>query len=817
MSASLLRKLDAARSRLRTGDVAGAQSLCKELLARAPRNPDILCLLGITELAGGHPRAAIAPLELALSATPRHGMALEHLGLAHLILGEWAAAERALRSASSLPGAPPSVIMRLGVALLNLERHDDAARILEQALERDAQNPDIHVNLGQAYYKSGDAIRARRHFELAAQFVPAHADALFNLGVLSLEQNAWDDARAWFERILVNAPQHADALVNLGLVHEQQNRPHEALNCYRRAVGAQPASTMARVHCARLSALEGDFEHAREHYTAALQLDPALMETRQALASACRALGRYREAITQLQEIVRVQPQNLTALNMLADALFEIGELDESISVAQTVLAQDATLPGAYALIADIHAVRGHLDQTATSLETGFKHTQAPFLLGRLTFVLRRLCAWDKWHASWLQLEALLAELPGAATPFSLLCEPTTPAQQLASAQRWSEAQYGIFASPRGVAAALPPTRARLRIGYLSSDFYEHATAYLLAEVLELHDRNRVEIFAYSYGPEDHSPMRARLRQACEHFVDIARDPDDVAARRIRDDALDILIDLKGYTMGARPAILARRPCQLQVSWIGYPGTMGAPFIDYLIADPFIIPPALEASYTERILRLPHCYQPNDRKRPVATPLPRADYGLPDTGFVFCCFNQAYKITPDVFACWMRLLQRVPDSVLWLLADNPWATDHLKIECAKSGIAPERVVFAPTLPLAQHLARYAVADLALDTFPYGSHTTASDALWSGCPLVALCGETFASRVSGSILTAFEHPELVTYTLEEYENVAFRMATDQPSTTALRLKLESNKLSAPLFDSATFTRSLENLYSGLVAQ
>jgi predicted O-linked N-acetylglucosamine transferase (SPINDLY family) len=694
------------------------------------------------------------------------------------------------------------------VALINLGRHDEAIQLLGRALERDTQNPDIHLNLGQAYYKAGDTTGARRHFELALQFVPGHADALFNLGVLGLEQGAWDDARSWFERTLIHAPQHADALVNLGLVHEQQNHLREALNCYRRAVEVQATSATARDNLARMLALEGDFERAREHFIVALQLDPGLVESRQALASACRRLGRFREAFTQLREVVRLQPTNITALNILADTLFEIGELEESAAVAENVMAQNPALPGVYALMADIHAVRGNLDQTAAALETGYENTRAPFLLGRLTFVERRLCAWDKWREHWARLESLLPDQPGIATPFSLLCEPTTPVQQFACARRWSETQYGLVAGVRDGTARSRQDHARLRIGYLSSDFYEHATAYLLAEVLELHDRERVEIFAYSYGPEDNSPMRARLRQACEHFIDIARDPDDVAARRIQNDALDILIDLKGYTMGARPAILARRPCPVQVSWIGYPGTMGAPFIDYLIADPFIIPPEHESAYSERVIRLPHCYQPNDRKRPVATPSTRVEYGLPDVGFIFCCFNQAYKITPDVFACWMRLLKQVPDSVLWLLEDNLWATDRLKSECAKFGIAAERLVFASKLPLAQHLARYAVADLALDTFPYGSHTTASDALWGGCPLVALCGETFASRVSGSILSACGLPELIAHEIEAYQRIALRIVDEQTYASSLRARISATKSNSPLFDSTTFTRDLE---------
>ena len=320
----------------------------------------------------------------------------------------------------------------------------------------------------------------------------------------------------------------------------------------------------------------------------------------------------------------------------------------------------------------------------------------------KLAFQERRLCDWASWRQTWQRLSADLPASPALVSPFSLLCEPLTAAEQREYAGRWAQQFSGI--AGRHPRPTLKRSRNdRIRVGYLSSDFYEHATAYLLAEVLELHDRTRFEIFAYSYGPEDHSPMRARLRAACEHFIDIARDPDEVAATRIRRDELDLLIDLKGYTMGARTAILARRPCAIQASWIGYPGTMSADFIDVLIADSFIIPPDREVDYAERVVRLAHCYQPNDRKRPVATPQTRAHYGLPERGFVFCGFNQTYKITPEIFACWMNLLQATPGSVLWLLEDNATASQNLRAAARAHGVDPTRIVAAPKLPLAEHL------------------------------------------------------------------------------------------------------------------
>lgn len=803
-----MRKLAEAQQRLQDGDVAGAQFLCQEVLARAPRNPDALSLVGITYLMTGHARDAIAPLTQALVAAPRHGLALENLGLAHLMLGEFADAEGALRAAIAIPGAPASVYMRLGIALLNQRRHADAMAALQRACELDPGNSDIHLNLGQAAHAAADLTRARREFENALRLTPDHVDAMFNLGVMCLEEGALDDARQWFERVVAVSPRHTDAQVNLGVVLEKQLHLDDAIASYRRALVIDPAFARARNNLAFALTLLGRLDDAHAEYTTALRAAPGMEEALEGLASVCMALGRFKEALRYLRELERAGSRRPAVLATLADALLEVGELDDAESAAKRAIAADPSTSGAYSTLADIYSIRGGMDLVAETLKSGVEHTGAVHLLGKLAFHQRRLCDWEGWQTSWSRLSAALPDTREPVSPFSLLCEPLTAAEQTRYASRWSERFKGS-GDTRNRRRRAPGTR--IRAGYFSSDFYEHATAYLLAEVLELHDRSRFEVFAYSYGPEDNSPMRARLRAACEHFVDIAHDPDDIAANRIASDDLDILIDLKGYTMGARTAILARRPCAVQASWIGYPGTSGAAFIDYLIADAFIVPPGAETAYTEQIARLPHCYQPNDRKRAVGDALSRAEYSLPRKGFVFCGFNQSYKITPEIFACWMNLLRLVPDSVLWLLADNEWATANLQRAASVAGIAPARIVFAPKLPLNEHLARYAAADLALDTFPYGSHTTASDALWGGCLLVALCGDTFASRVSGSILAACNLPELITTTLEGYERLAHKIARDAPFREDLRVKLAAAKSSAPLFDAAGFTRDLEKLY------
>jgi predicted O-linked N-acetylglucosamine transferase (SPINDLY family) len=351
-----------------------------------------------------------------------------------------------------------------------------------------------------------------------------------------------------------------------------------------------------------------------------------------------------------------------------------------------------------------------------------------------------------------------------------------------------------------------------LRLGYVSSDFRDHATSYLLADILERHDRSSFLINAYSIGPDDHSAMRDRIRAGVDRFVDMYGIPSDTIAERIHADGVDILLDLNGYVQNLRPETLALRPAPVQVNYLGYPGTTGAPYMDFIIVDRFVVPPDQAPHFSERLAYLPDCYQPNDRARRIAADTPsRAACALPDTGFVFCAFNQAYKITPTLFDIWMRLLAATPASVLWLLETHPEASANLRATAARAGIDPQRLVFAPRLPLPDHLARHRLADLFLDTLPVNGHTTTSDALWAGLPVLTCAGNTFVSRVAGSLLHAVGLPDLVTFSLEDYEALARDLARDTARLAALRQRLATNRDIAPLFDSARYTRNLEALY------
>lgn len=425
----------------------------------------------------------------------------------------------------------------------------------------------------------------------------------------------------------------------------------------------------------------------------------------------------------------------------------------------------------------------------------------------------RDMCEWSGLAAWREDLRATLAQGRTSVSPFLLLAlSGVSAAEQRVCSELWMKDRTAASIAERAALAFEFDTaeREKIRIGYLSCDFHEHATSLLLVELFEAHDRARFELFAYSYGADDGKAMRPRLEATFDHFIDIAALSNIDAARAIHADGIDILVDLKGYTRDSRTAILLLGPAPVQVNYLGYPGTLGGTVCDYIITDRYLTPAAGAEDYSECFAYLPNSYQPHGRKAKIGKAPTRAEAGLPEHGFVFCCFNQAYKITPETFDVWCRLLLEVPDSVLWLLHDEK-AKGNLRNEALRRGITPDRLVFAGHLPQDEHLGRLQLADLVLDTLPYNAHTTASDALWAGVPLVTCSGDTFPSRVAGSLLHAIGLGEMITADRDAYFELAYRLATDPDLLAAVRTKLAANRLTTALFDIETYARDLEMLF------
>ncbi|MGO9230698.1 MAG: tetratricopeptide repeat protein [Bryobacteraceae bacterium] len=577
-------------------------------------------------------------------------------------------------------------------------------------------------------------------------------------------------------KILHAVPDQAQALHLLGLAAVQDGHPAEALALLRRAVRSDRRLAVAWNDLGNLLAMQGELTEATASYRRAIAEAPKFAEAHNNLGNLLQMTGALEEAVARYRAAAGLRPGYAEAFRNLGSALRRLGRADEAMAALRTAL----------------------------EIDPGF--TEAIAQLVRLS---KELCDWPQLDALTAKLIEIVEAGSAAVNPFVFLSLDTTPRQQLLCARRW-------VAEHLRAAAERPATSGRgerITIGYLSADFQEHATAHLIAELFQLHDRGRFRTIGYSYGRDDGSAARRELRESFDEFVDLLDYSHVESAARIRADGVDILVDLKGYTTDARPEILQLRPAPIQVSYLGYPGTMGIEAVNYLLADRTVVPADEQAHFTEQLVHLPDCYQVNDRRRRIARCRPtKAECGLPETAFVFCCFNAASKITAPMFDIWMRLLGEVPGSVLWLIETNATAAANLRREAeSRLAGAAMRVVFAPGLANPEHLARMAVADLFLDTLPYNAHTLASDALWGGCPVITCAGRAFPGRVAASLLRAIGLPELVTHTLADYEGLALQLAREAERLRAIRAKLQANRLTTPLFDSRRFTRHIESAF------
>ena len=455
------------------------------------------------------------------------------------------------------------------------------------------------------------------------------------------------------------------------------------------------------------------------------------------------------------------------------------------------------------------HALKGF--ETVLSLDPDYE-----YLAGTLLYTRMRLCDWANYDADLERLSHRIEAYEKVSSGFPAVTLIDSPSLQRRVAEIWINDKHPY--KPRlGPLASLTAGRSRtaheppekIRLGYYSADFYNHATSYLMAELFERHNRLEFELIGFSFGPQASDAMSKRIANAFTQFIDVRSKTDLEIAQLSRDLEIDIAVDLKGFTQGQRAGIFSYRAAPVQVNYLGYPGTMGSDYIDYLIADASLIPPDQQIHYSEKIVYLPDSYQVNDRKRNISEQaVTRADVGLPAEGFVYCCFNNSYKITPSMMDRWCRILMAVDGSILWLLQDNEKAADNLRAEAASRGFNPERLVFAPRVALEDHLGRHRLADLFLDTLPCNAHTTASDALWAGLPVLTLPGETFAGRVAASLLNAIGLPELTAKSAQEYESIAVHLGQDPKALDALKTKLNANRLSTPLFDTERYTEKLE---------
>jgi protein O-GlcNAc transferase len=758
------------------GDLAGAERLIRRQIELKPDYPASYNNLGSLLQQQGRWADAIIAHQHALNLNPNYAEAYLALGNARKHQGDLVGAMQSYRSAVRVRRNYPEAHNNIGVLLQMQSRLEEAASSYREALGLRPDYGEAEFNLAGVLHQKGELKAAETSYRRVISLTPGIAVVYNNLGTVLKDRELLDAASAAFDAAIKLAPDYIEAIYNRATVLQQQSKLEAALADYGRAIELRKDYADAINNAGIVLQELGRASEAINLYCSLLERMPAHADACNNLGTALLAQGQPEQARVAFEQALTHRPDFPEAFYNLGNAWRELGDLAQAIEAYQNALRLRPDDADAFSQLADHRA---------------------------------HVCDWHNYQAD---QQKLLGQVHDGlrVPPFYLLSTSASASDQLACARQWIEP----IRPPSDVIFShhVSAERKRIRLGYLSGDFHQHATAQLMAELFERHDRRRFEVFAYSYGPDDGSPMRARLTNGFDRFVDIRALSHREAARLIHADTIDILVDLKGYTHHARPAIAAYRPAPVQVSYLGYPATMGADFIDYIIVDPFVVPSSQQPFFSEKLIHLPCSYQVNDRRREVGAGLSRQDYRLPAASFVFCSFNNSYKLSPAFFDVWMRLLGSVPGSVLWLLESNRLVEANLRSEAGQRGIDPDRLIFAPIVPSADHLGRHRHADLFLDTLPCNAHTTASDALWAGLPVLTCAGETFAGRVAGSLLTAVGLPELVTKSLEDYEQVALALAHDPQRFAALRGKLSKARATSALFDLPKLTGNIEAAYA-----
>lgn len=640
------------------------------------------------------------------------------------------------------------------------------------------ESAKIFFQQGNQSLMAGDFQQAVEHYRQAVKLKPDFADAYCNMGVALKEIEEFDAAIDGYQHALSITPEDAEIHNNLGEVFYIQRNLNAAVASFRQAIKLNANLPLVHQNLALTFKAQDNLAAAIVHYELAAKLSPDNREWHKQLGILFQILNRQDKAIEHYQQAIALSPE----------------------------------------LVDDVYSNLGVIFQEQRNFDKAIVYMQKAFaafpnyieLFDRLFYTQLCCCDWTNYATYAAKVREDINHSIQGYTPFHIIAISDSAKVQQRCAAMFANRHHPAVKTPLWTGELYQ--HDKIRLAYISADFHQHATAYLMAELFELHDKSRFELIAISFGVNDHSEMRHRLEQAFDQFIDVSAKSDAEIASLIKNLEIDIALDLKGYTTDYRAGIFAYRPAPVQVNYLGYPGTMASSYIDYIIADRVVIPPEHQAYYTEKVVYLPESYQVNDSKRVISNYTPsRAEVGLPESGFVFCCFNNNFKITPQVFDCWMRLLHKVEGSVLWLLATNPVTAVNLKNEAKQRGIAEDRLIFASRIKLDEHLARQCLADLFLDTLIYNAHTTTSDALWAGLPVVTCMGNSFASRVAGSLLNAIGLPELISYSLEEYEALALKLATHLEQLTAIKAKLVQNRLSYPLFNTQRFTRHIESAY------
>jgi len=761
------------------GKIQEALNTVETLIKDYPDEPLLCNINGACYASLGQFDRAITLYEQALTIKPDYAEA--HYNLAGTLqeLGQLNAAVKSYEKSLAIKPDYAEAHNNLGNVLKDLEQLDAAVKSYKNAIAIKPDYVEAHYSLGKTHQELGQLDDAVKSYNEVVDIEPNFAEMHNNLGVILKELNQKDAALKSLERAVAIKPDFAEAHNNLGNILKELNQQYASVKCYEKAVALQPDYVDAHYNLGGAFKTLGQFEAAVKSYERSLAIQPDYAEALYNLGGVLKDLGQLDAAIKSYEKAVALKPDYAEAYNNLGSVLKELGKLDTAIKYYDHAME----------LKSDIHYTFGE------SLHTKMQ-----------------LCIWDDLSSQLDELKNKINNSEKVINPFPLLALIDNPELQMKTAEIFVNEKY-----PQShVLSKIEryPKHKKIRIGYFSADFRNHPVSTLKTELYELHDRKQFEIYAFSFGPDTKDEMNLKIKAGVDHFHDVHMMLDKDLAILSRSLEIDIAVDLGGFTQDSRTGVFALRAAPIQVNYLGYPGTMATSYMDYLIADHTLIPEEKKHHYLEKIAYMPNSFMVNDTKTKLSNRIfTRVEAGLPTNEFVFCCFNNHYKITPNIFIGWMRILKAVEGSVLWLTNGNSTAVINLKKEAKKNGVDESRLIFAPRLDsMKDHLNRIQLSDLFIDTLPYNAHATSSDALRMGLPVLTCIGNSFASRVAASLLNAVNLPELITTTQEQYESLAIQLATHPEKLKIIKDKLVNNLPTAPLYDTPLFTQQLESAYS-----
>ncbi|MBF0200226.1 MAG: tetratricopeptide repeat protein [Desulfamplus sp.] len=818
--------LQEAGTAYKKGEFKDASALYREALEILPENADVMNLLSCVEHERGNHEEAIPLIKKAIGINPHSPLYRNNLGNFLFGMGKYQDALEAFEKAVELKPAFIDAHYNLGLAAGKLGETKKAMKSFQLCVKKSPDFCDARTNLATIYMDMGKYKKAFQHFKAAIKLKPSDLATNVNFSIALDRAGKRTHAKQLLENALNFLPDHPEILFNLGNFYQKDGKTEKAVSCFERALEKAPGDTRILYNLGTTFMESGERSRAMDYFKKVLGHSPGDPRTNNNMGLIHYHMGEYGKSIPFFEKAIAGRVNFFKAYNNMGLSYKALGKMEEALYNFKEAAKISPGFVEALHNLAETERELGDFESSGKHFRRALElNPDLPPANTRYAYLLKWQCEWDEFSRISKKMDAIIkrqleqGEIVGE-TPFMNIIRVPDPVINKRVADSFTRITFdkikhlGIEFSHEGHTGKPSPITNHypITIGYLSANFKDHPMAHLLADLFKFHNRNQFRINAYSLGEDDLSSYRKRFRESADLFRDIRHLSHGEAARCIYEDKVDILVDLMGYTQGGRMEIPALGPAPIQVRYMGLAGTSGEGLFDYIIVDEIAVPRDQEKNYAEKFIYMPHTYQINDRSKVISDkPFHRSMFNLPEESFVFCSFNQTYKIDPEIFSTWLEILKRVDNSVLWLMPGKTGAGKNLKNHAQAHGVDPDRLVFTHKYPLDEHLARLKLADLALDTPAVGGAATTSDALYAGIPVITIAGNRFASRMSASILSAIGLGELVTENLESYRDLAVAIACDKERMVSLKGQLRENIWTMPLFDTHGFTLNLERAY------